>query len=919
MMTLSRFLQRWMGGVLAIPRTVLAVALVTALASVIFAAKKLDIQTDQLELISAHHPLIALTNRLEPFNFGGKATFTLVVQAATPERGVLFAKTLAARIEQDPKHFRDVLYRVDPELVKPWALLYPEPAEIQQIRASMTEYGSLIQGLSEQPDLLQLLRLVNQEMTKRMVGEMFTGFLDGSTGDDAIAPAMEHMDLGFLVQTLEGLRNGLQDSGGYRSPWFSFFKNSFWDLSMEGYFWEGGKKYLLMFVGPTKNGESFDQGQESLQELRRLIKEVGTKFPDIQAGVTGQEALNNDEMTTAMGDMTRATWLSLVGISVLMVVFLCGLRRPMIELAALAVGMCWTVGWTTFFIGHLNILSVVFAPLLCGLGVDYGIHWFARFEEQERGAALDHRAVIQWVNHRSGPGILLAGVSSALSFLPLILTGFRGLVELGLITGFGILFILLADFTVLPALSIFMAGCCTRKPIFGRSRADRDMVKLKPRGAHVILGITALLCALSVWGATRVDFDLNPLRLQTASAESVVWEKKLIEHSQRSLLSAAVFASSAEEAVSKSRTLKALPSVVDVENVFSIMPQHQEEKIPLLRSLLEVIPKIRTTTLETHPSDLMALQELLARIRFKMQEEQAAKQGADQALVDQMDQVRKLSGEILQLAKNRPEAETRFNQYRQRFHEDLLNTWDFLRAGAAANPMTIENLPNTLRDWFYHDGQYLIRVYPKESIWEEGALTRFVTDLQRVDPKVVGDPISLYVFASAFKNACIKSSIYALIAIFLLLLVTFRSLFLALLAFVPLVVGTLWTLGIMGLAGVDFNLANSMFMPLVVGAGVEYGVIILHRWGEGRIVPGHLPFSTGKGVILAALTTTVGFGTLMLSHHRGIFSLGFVAWTGSICVLIAAIVLLPALLASVLPPQAAVDKEMLLSCDCSSS
>jgi predicted RND superfamily exporter protein len=445
------------------------------------------------------------------------------------------------------------------------------------------------------------------------------------------------------------------------------------------------------------------------------------------------------------------------------------------------------------------------------------------------------------------------------------------------------------------------------------------MVKLRPRGAYVILGITTLLCGLSVWGATRVEFDLNPLRLQTANAESVVWEKKLIENSQRSLLSAAVFASSAEEAASKSRALKALPSVVDVENVFSIMPQHQEEKIPLLRSLLEVIPEIRATRLETHPSDLTTLQELLARMRFKMQEEQAAKEGADQALVEQMEQVRKLAGEIIQFAKNHPDAEIRFNEYRQRFHEDLLYTWDFLRAGAAAKPMTIADLPDILRDWFYHDGQFLIRVYPKESIWDEGALTRFVTDLQRVDPKVVGDPISLFVFASAFKNACIKASIYALIAIFVLLLVTFRSLFLALLAFVPLVVGTLWTLGIMGLTGVDFNLANSMFMPLVVGAGVEYGVIILHRWNEGRIVPGHLPFSTGKGVILAALTTTVGFGTLMLSHHRGIFSLGFVAWTGSICVLIAAVVLLPALLASFSPPQAAVDKEMLLPCDCSSS
>ena len=76
-----------------------------------------------------------------------------------------------------------------------------------------------------------------------------------------------------------------------------------------------------------------------------------------------------------------------------------------------------------------------------------------------------------------------------------------------------------------------------------------------------------------------------------------------------------------------------------------------------------------------------------------------------------------------------------------------------------------------------------------------------------------------------------------------------------------------------------------------------------------EMLPGQLPFSTGKGVILAALTTTVGFGTLMVSHHQGIFSLGFVAWAGSLCVLIAAIVLLPAILAEAKAPRINLEKE----------
>jgi len=130
-----------------------------------------------------------------------------------------------------------------------------------------------------------------------------------------------------------------------------------------------------------------------------------------------------------------------------------------------------------------------------------------------------------------------------------------------------------------------------------------------------------------------------------------------------------------------------------------------------------------------------------------------------------------------------------------------------------------------------------------------------------------------------------------------------------LISLIPLVAGTIWTVGIMVAAGFDFNLANSIFMPLVVGAGVEYGVIIIQRWREGHVGYGRLPFSTGKGVILAALTTTIGFGTLMISDHRGIFSLGFVAWVGSICVLAAALLILPAILSFMPNPAQAVEKE----------
>ena len=389
----------------------------------------------------------------------------------------------------------------------------------------------------------------------------------------------------------------------------------------------------------------------------------------------------------------------------------------------------------------------------------------------------------------------------------------------------------------------------------------------------------------------------SPLRLQTADAESVVWEKTLIENSERSALFASSLAKSPEELQKKARAFKGLSSVSSVESAFSLLPEDQEDKIALLRTLKPAIPTIVPLAVETKPSDRSELIGLLERIRFKFQDEEAGRWGAEQPLVEQMARVRALSSEVIGALQSSPEAMVRLLGYRVRFHEDLKDKWDTLRQGIDASPMRVQDLPTVLRDWFYQDGTFLLRIFPRESVWEAHALTRFVREIQSVDPEVVGDPVSLYVFASAFRSACIKASVYAVIAIFVLLLINFRDLRLTLLAFVPLALGTLLTVGIMGLANIQFNLANSIFMPLVVGAGVEYAVVILSRWREGRMIPGHLPLSTAKGVILAALTTTVGFGALMISHHRGIFSLGFVSWAGSICVLLSALFVLPALLA----------------------
>ncbi len=894
MNVLSRLLQVWINWVLSWPRLVLGVAFVTAIGSVALTASKLEMLTDQLELISENHPFIALSDRLDDFNKHSKRTLHVVIEAASPPRAISFVKELASRIEKDRDHFESIFYRVDPEPFKAWQLLYLDKPDIVALQEKIESHADLIGKIAEEPELLSFLRLLNQQMASRMVGELFTGFLKE---DEAKESSQEPFDLSFLIDTLEGLSSYLNGAPRFQSPWSSLLTGSSWDPELEGYFWESHKRYLIAFVTPRKSDEGMLVTLDSLDRLRKNIQEIKASFPDVKAGVTGQEALNNDEMSTVMDDMAIATWLSILGVFLLLVAFRRSFRRPLLQGVSLCVGLCWSFGAATLLVGHLNMLSVVFAPLLCGLGIDSAIHWFSRLEEEERAGSDGMDAVIRRVVERSGPGIVLACLGTTLAFLPFVLTGFRGLMELGLITGVGILLNLFADFSVLPALTLLLGGRGKTRVLTQTETIPRDLIRFNPASARLVLWATGAVAFVCLLSASQVYFDLNPLRLQTADAESVVWEKTLIENAERSALFASSFAMSEEEVSTKSRAFAALPSVASVESAFSLLPEDQGAKIPLLRALGPLVPPMQPFRLESRPSDQVEFVRVLERIRFKLQDEEAAKWGAEKPVVEQMARVRELASGIIATLQGAPDAMDRLLAYRVRFHEDLKDKWDTLEKGIHATPMGVEDLPEKLRRWFYQDGTFLLRVFPRESVWEEHALTRFVREIQSVDPEVVGDPVSLYVFASAFKTACIKASIYAVIAILVLLLVTLRDLRLSLIAFVPLFLGTLLTVGIMGLANIQFNLANSIFMPLVVGAGVEYAVVILSRWREGRMVPGHLPLSTAKGVILAALTTTVGFGALMISHHRGIFSLGFVAWAGSICILLSAILVLPAILA----------------------
>jgi len=252
-----------------------------------------------------------------------------------------------------------------------------------------------------------------------------------------------------------------------------------------------------------------------------------------------------------------------------------------------------------------------------------------------------------------------------------------------------------------------------------------------------------------------------------------------------------------------------------------------------------------------------------------------------------------LDDALARLKKN-PDA---FAAYEKAMATGLAAKLAEFKRDLSPSEVTEAGLPAVLRDRFIgKSGRYLVQIYPKGDVWDDAPLNRFVTALRTVDPDVTGPPVQTYAIASVMRHGYERAALLALIGVFIFVFADFRNLRDTVLATVPLLFGGLWLLEAMGILGWEFNLANLFAVPIIIGTGVDNGVNLVYRWREERdkaqLI---LDKSVGKSVTIASLTTIAGFAALIPATHRGISSLGWVLSLGVAMILIATLVVLPAL------------------------
>jgi hopanoid biosynthesis associated RND transporter like protein HpnN len=792
-------------------------------------------------------------------------------------------------------------YRIDPKQFEGRALLYLSREQLAEIRDKVFDYQDFMEAFAARPTLDQLVDGIAQQIANAFV----SGFFDLGLGEQKAS-----LDLRFIDDLVAQISTRLDRPTPYRSPFGALFSVAAIDDDA-GYFVSEDRKLLFILTRPRSEEGSFTSDQDAIDGVRRTIKDLRGQFPRVRVGVTGKPALSNDEMTAAFRDSERAGVLSFALTLVLLVLAFMAIVKPIVMLIVLTISLAWAIGIATLVVGHLSLFSVMFISIVIGIGIDYGVYFLYRYEEE---LFLGHGLLraIDTTARRTGSGMLIGAITAAGTFFVLMATEFRGLQELGFVSGTAILLSWIAMMTVFPACLVLLDR---RHPGSAGRRMPRAMALQHVRvpvlehvigHTRVIITLTVVLSLLAVWGALKVKFDYNLLNLQSKGTESVLWERRILETAGRSGFAALASARSLEELRAKHAAFSKLSSVSEVDSALLLIPEEQAEKRKIIQAFAPLVLPVAVGRPRSVDVGRLttALDTLHRRLNIAVAEAPPGETRTKLAAT-----TRSLQRLILKLRQSDPETTTpplALLQYQ--VYRDFLVNFQRLQANLNPREVGLEHLPAEMRDKFVsRDGVFLLRVNPAVDIWELEGARLFVEQLRTVDPDVTGTPVITYETIQLMERSYRQATIYAILLVAAVSFFLLRRVRETLLSMVPLGLGLLWTIGLMKVVGLKFTMGNIFGLPLLIGAAAEFGLNVVLRFMEDRDHGGPLlARSTVMAVLVNGLTTIVGFGSLMVADHRGIFGLGLFLTIGMVTSLVAALVVLPVLIRVTHPPPPAI-------------
>jgi hopanoid biosynthesis associated RND transporter like protein HpnN len=842
-----------------------AAAVGLTLVAILVTLNGLEFKTSRLDLLNAKS---AYNQRWLAYldEFGDRDDAVLVVQSSDPAVLRRVIDDLGEQLRSQPKLFQSVMDRTDLSALRGKALHYLPDRELQQLQQQTAQARHLIPRdarsadpglqLAKLNDTLDKVRAASPEAQQQL--------------HDRYAAVATSLQATLQPQPLAAVPQA--DLSRLKEKFSSQYL-----LSKDAHL---GFVLCKLKIDPAEMA----RGKQAITTLRQMIESTRQRHPAAWIGLTGMPIIEFDEMQSSQADMLWTGILSMALVALLFIAGYGGLRHALLACIVLQLGMAWSFGFVTLAIGHLNILSSAFGVVVIGQGIDFSIHYVASYLKLRRQGYSTADALTATARD-VGPGVFTGAISTAAAFFAAGFTEFTGIAELGIIGGAGILLCVLATAIVLPPLIYLADRGREHLPVPVMLPAAR-WVRPLTRHPALTVASTLALTLLLTGGVAWVRYDHNLLNLQPAHLESSEIERELFSQLDDSVWFAVSMCETKDELQQRKAQFEKLGQVAKTEEIGSLLPKaslFREQVISEIHHAVSDLPQ-RPAAISI---DTFRLKREVARARELLERDAAYETPLQQ-------QFGLIAQQLLQANEQQLAAQLSVQAATIATHS--LGPLRQLHDISDPTPPALTDLPRQLTDRYVgQNGRYLIKVYAKGNIWDLDRLRAFVREVESVDPRVTGHPVQTYYASQQMQMSYLYSGGYALVAVFVLLLIDFRDPRHTLLAMTPLCLGFVQMCGLVGWLGIPFNPANMIALPLIMGIGVDEGAHLVHemRRQRGRF---RLEDSTVLAVILTSVTTMAGFGTLILSRHQGLRSMGQILTLGVGLCLACTVLFLPALL-----------------------
>jgi uncharacterized protein len=837
---------------------VIAGFLLLALASGFYFAHNFAITTDSSQLLSASLPWRQQEIMLDRAFPARADQIIAVVDATTPEGALSAANALSARLSQQTELFRTLRQPDGDPFFARNGLLFETVQEVRRDCDELIRAQPFLGALAADPSLRGIMGALAQT-------------LQGVRLKQARLEDFER-PMALIADALERVAAG-------RDPAFS------WRPLITGRAPDENDLRQFLYIQPKLDYDDLEPGGRATAAIRAAVKALSlTPDHGVRVRLTGPVALSDEEFATvADGAGLNGTVTALVVLVILWLALKQG-RLIVAVLVNLIVGLSISAAAGLWMVGALNLISVAFAVLFVGLGIDFGIQFSVRYRDERHGEGDVAKALRNAAAGGGGP-LLLAAASTAAGFYSFLPTAYRGLSELGLIAGTGMMIAFATSISLLPALIAALKPRGEPDPIGFAALAPVD--RFLTRWRFWIIGATLAATILGAPLLFNLRFDFNPLNLRSPATESVSTLLDLMRNPRTSPNTIDVLAPDLAKATSLAERIAAAPEVAETRTLRSFVPSDQDDKLAIIQDAAFFLQNtLNPQSIKPPPTDAEDVAALAATARDLINSIGDGGAAAGTA--------RRLSGLLSNLAEGPPEPR---QIVRDALVAPLNVTLDHARSLLNAAPITVESLPQSLaQDWVAKDGRARIEVAPKGDSNDNATMRRFASAVLAIAPGATGAPIFVLEAAKTVVTAFWQAGLWSILSIAVLLFLVLRRFADVALTLAPLMVAIVATLEICVLIDLQLNFANIIALPLLLGVGVAFKIYYVMAWRAGEV--NFLQLSLTRAVFFSALATATAFGSLWLSHHPGTSSMGKLMALALVTTLAAALLFQPALLAT---------------------